>query len=502
MASKENLLIQRNELRALLTKLPEILDKDPEKWYPQIARGIIFLKRKQDVLPPETRDYLIPIFDRATHILYKEAAYGKTIEKEEVNGDLRGLRAHLNMVNLSQEISKGFEAELEEIPERFIPIDELIAAYPDMLSRFDTIEEGIDFTNIGVRHPLTGMQYSFKLPLDDTSYHKGGIARLSVEILAGSRLSMLQSEIPWHDVDIYTVNKDGQETRRTAKLVGADEQGIEVATGHEYNFTQYANGRDTTQNQALLGRDGLHYSDAAYEAARTGHIEVVGHYIPDRAIYGVDRYPTRIDDKNIILAKPRGIMRYIKALAEEKALSFDYLPINQNLDLGIYWLVLAKKWAKEPDTFPDRMQRMFYVAKQMGQTREDEKDVMDALTRAHIHTPFFDINHTFSGEVGVARWIGGKLVKQIDREFGWTYGIPSGLEFVRTPGDTELIKVSIDGYQYDPAEERKIKEQWGIFVNSCNRRLQDYNSLGIDPAERYFTDVDMQGLPDYIQEIM
>lgn len=500
--SKEHLLSQRNELRFILTRLPLILDGDPRTWYKAIAKDIVYLHRRRDVLPPEMREYLAPIFNRAKHILHKEAEAGKTLSSNDINDELIGTRAHINMIGLSQQVSEQFSTELEPIKERVVSIDELIVKNPKRLSRHIEEEDGITFTMIGVRHPTNGEEYFFKLPLDNFSYHKGGIARLMLEIYAGARSSMQLCEIPWNDVDVYTIGGDEEECRDRAKLIGADVQGIEIANGDKFDFSQYANGRDMTFNQVCLGVDGLHYSDAAFQAAQTGHIELVGHYIPDRAIYGFDRYPVKLNNEPLILAKPRGMMRYIKSLAEGKALSFDYLPVNQNLDFGIYWLVLARKWAKTQDSFADRMQKMFYICRQMGQTRDNENGIMDSLSRIHVNYPFFNLEHEFKGEAGVARWIGGKLIKQLDREFGWLNELPSGVKFIRREGDTTPKTVSIEGFQYDPEEGQWIVSGWEQFTNDCRNRLKIYEDLKITPAERYFVEVDTQGLPDYIQELM
>ncbi len=500
--TKENLVAQRKEFRALISQLPAVLDLEPKYWYGSVARRVLRAEKNLGNFSPEMREYLIPIFDATRVILREEAEHGRVLRSKSISDEMRGERAHINMISLSQEMAGRLEIETDEVPERFISTEELVASHPDVLSLSRSVEGGIEYSKITVRHPVGDKSSSFKLPIDDYSYHKGGISRLMLGVHANAPVAILKNEIPWNDVDIYTVSDNEQAARENAKLVGADEQGIEVAKGSSFNFTQYANGRDMTQNQVCLGRDGLHYSDAAFEAAKTGHIELVGHYIPDRAIYGVDRFPIRIDGSDLILAKPRGLMRYIKALSEGKARSFNYLPLNQNLDLGVYWLVLARKWANKPDTFPDRMQKMYYLAKQMDQVRDGEDSVIDVLNRVHSNYPFFDLEQAFDGEVGTARWLGGKLIKQLDREFGWAYRIPSGVEFVRKPNDTEMITVGTDGYSYDPLEGARISNGWKSFVADCNGRFEDYNSLGIASHERYFADVDLQGIPDYIRELL
>jgi len=63
------------------------------------------------------------------------------------------------------------------------------------------------------------------------------------------------------------------------------------------------------------------------------------------------------------MAKPRGLgQRLLKFVAEGKLTAFELMPVNSNMNIDIYSLFLAKKWAKR-DNAPELMQRLFYLVK-------------------------------------------------------------------------------------------------------------------------------------------
>jgi len=184
-------------------------------------------------------------------------------------------------------------------------------------------------------------------------------------------------------------------------------------------------------------------------------------YVANKAIYGIDKMIIQGE----LIAKPRGLMRLIKAVVEGKALSFDHIPLNSLLDLGTYPLFLAKRWQNK-DQFSEHLQRMFYLLKQMNQTKEGEKDIFDTLERAHQEYPYFDFDSEVRFPIEVVRWKSRKLIKQIDREMGWQFRIPTGMEITRVPGDNIPRKISLEGFVYEKAFNRGGDDTDGLGIGN------------------------------------
>ncbi len=79
-------------------------------------------------------------------------------------------------------------------------------------------------------------------------------------------------------------------------------------------------------------------------------------------------------------------------------------------------------------------------------------------------------------QVGLARWLGGKLVKLADRRFRQEERVASGMGLERTPGDTVPYRVSLDEYVPDATRIASAQAGWSRFVMECNRRTQAYQA--------------------------
>lgn len=310
-------------------------------------------------------------------------------------------------------------------------------------------------------------------------WHKGGPARAVLGVIADSPVSMQESEFPWNDFDAMVANK--MINKKAALKIGVDADGIEYMGEDELNFPRYCAGRDTTQNQVCLGSEGIYFSDEALFTAVSGHTRAENEYVSNKAIYGFDT----VIVEGVVLAKPRALMRLVKALVEGKALSFDYLPLNACLDFGTNTLFLAKRWSKK-ENFSENLQKMFYLLTMMDQTRADEKNVLDTLERVHTEYPFFDFNSEVRLPIEVLRWKSRKLIKQMDREMGWRFHIPTGLEVQRSHGDTIAKFISLDGFIL--TENNSItEERWSGFLKRCEQRTYEYRKEGLTAYEKIFT---------------
>ncbi len=493
--------IAREEFRGIAALVPGIMQQeDPRRWYRDMRTRVHAVKRGLNALPEESSSFLRPIVEKVYGSLREESRswreiYGpidlQSIPPEELpalNEEI-GLRADMFLMGVSREMAANFESSLKPVKETIIPLEELLASHPDQLRSYQEQRGSMSFTMFGIKHPYSGEWHDFILPFTPSVLHKGGAVRAALDVFADARPSMVASELPFNDFDAVFVG-DEQQARHEATLMGVDPDGAESA-GESFDFTKFCNGRDTTQNQICLGRDGLHFSDAAYSSAKTGHTEIVGLYIANKAIYGIDQ----LYNHGIPLVKPRGLMRLVKAVAEGKAITFGHRDLNKYQDIGLYSIFLAKKWQKRED-FGILLQNEFELLKQMGQVREGEKDIYDMLTRAHHEYPFFDIDSYIKDICDVARWKSRKFARQLDREWGWFNSVPSGVEYPRHPGDTDARIITLNGFTSSPAEADKFVKRWPSFVNDCRIRTKKYNGLGVSIQDRLFYTQEVDILPD------
>lgn len=483
MRSKEHLQEARDELRTIVSQVPEVMEGNPRHWYRGITRKILTLEQTLPILPPETQEFMGPVIKKTKETLREEARGSSALSS--VDEETRGVRAEILIKSLSRDMAERFEAEVDPVTENVISLDQLITQHEGEIKRGTQERNGEIQQTLSVRHPLTAAWHTFPLPPSESMWYKGGVARLMLDIHAQAGPERLAAELPWNDRDVVFVGDEAQALAQ-AQTVGVGLDGVEKL-GEEFDFNAYCFGRDTTQNQVCLGRNALHYSEKAYHAAKTGEIEVVGEYMKNRALFGNDQF----EYEHVKLVKPRGLMRLMKFVAEGKAESFQYYPINANIDLGIYWMVLARKWEKKED-FGYLMQRLFELGKRMGQTDEGEHDVYDALRRSHTQYPFFDLDRQIETSVDVARWLSRKIARQVDREFAWEYSIPGSLIYSRQEGDTIPQEISLRGFEPSDEEARRIASEWSPFAQECRYRTRRYQELGIDPLERHFYDMDTE----------
>lgn len=249
----------------------------------------------------------------------------------------------------------------------------------------------------------------------------------------------------------------------------------------QLNFPRFARGRDTDQNQCCIGSDGLYFTQAVFTAAKTGHISIIGEYIANKAIYGIDKTVIA----NVTLVKARGLMRLLKNVAENKALSFDNKPVNNNFDVGIYILFLAKKWSKR-ENFASLLQNLFYLLKQIGQTEATDQSIVDYLERAHQKYSFFDFDREINSKLDLTRWKMKKLGKQFDRETAMLFNLPSGVNLVRKPDDEIPERISLGSFVSDESESEKIISWWPNFLNESRERTANNPNESMSMYDRLF----------------
>ncbi|MBP9781126.1 hypothetical protein KBC89_00540 [Candidatus Woesebacteria bacterium] len=476
MFQTEILQSDREVSRLYTAGLSEALDTNPpNSWWRSIAYKIIFFERHLGEIQSA------PIRD---HIQIKIAELKLILR----NSQYLPMKSPLDIVeytekiimSLSMEMALIFEETREPIGEHIVSLDTLVDNYPQRLRKKESVLNGTSVINLEIRHPdpVIDQWYSIPIPNQKMIWHKGGPARALLNLIADAPLSMQIAEFPWNDFDVITAGNDVYDT---AISIGVDPDGVEYMGENTLNFSRFAYGRDTDQNQCCLGSDGLHYSTAALKAAQTGHINLVGKYIANKAIYGVDS----MYYEGISLIKPRGLMRLVKNLVEGKAISFDYKPINANFDIGIYVLFLAKKWSKRSN-FPELLQKLFVLLQQMGQVRSGENSIIDVLERAHKTYPFFDFDREIETKTDLTQWKAKKIVKQFDRELAWLFDFPTTLELTRSINDMEPITISLDSYSISDTASSEIEKWWEDYLNQSKARTAQFESIGITQYQRIF----------------
>lgn len=475
MSVAEGLNSDRLTLREKISRFPEAMEGAPSSWWRQTARTLMRFERELgDFSDPAMRAYFQTQIDRAK-------AYLRTGASRPAGNDSEIAHAAEDLImQLSMEMAIRFEPKIEEMETHFIGLADLTAMHPDRFQTHRIPLNGGHATILRVKHPVEDSWQEIPLPENEKIWHKGGPARAVLNAVANAPLSMQKSEFPWNDLDVVVAG-DEQRGAHVSCLIGVDPEGIEHMGEEDLNFERFCLGRDTEQNQVCLGADGLYFSEAAYQSSLTGHVDIVGEYMANKAIYGTDKVVL----DSITMAKARGLMRLVKVVVEGKALSFPYKPVNANLDMGIYSLFLARKWAKK-DRFPEYMQRMYEVLRQMGQVRQDEKNMRQVLERAHREYPFFNFDSDINDFVDLVRWKSRKLAKQVDRETAWQFGLPTDLKLERRPGDDQPYNIFLNGFQPDAAESAEAWPWWERFLEESKARTARFEASGVTYMQRLF----------------
>ena len=485
MSKQESLQTTRENVRKTISQFPQILENNPETWWRSSFRMIYgFGKELETNFEPRIRDYFKPQIDGLVEQL--RVASNIKIEIPETENESEKLTKFAQItdqmiMDYSMKIAGAFEKKDIRIKSGFIPLEKMVENQPQRFKTEERLVNGEPCVMLQVKHPTEESWIEIPLPKKGGLWHKGGSARVVLDVVANAPPSMQKSEFPLHDYDVVVAN--GRNNKKTALNIGVDADGVESMGEDELNFGRYCAGRDTTQNQVCLGMEGLYYSKEAWKTATTGHTRIENEYVANKAIYGFDKITIQGES----MAKPRGLMRLIKAVVEGKVLSFDHIPLNSKFDMGTNTLFLAKRWSSpsKKEKLPEYLQKMFFLLKQMGQVRENETNIFDTLERAHSENPYFDFDSEVRFPIQVVRWKAKKLVKQIDREMGWKFKIPTDMKIVRKPGDNIPQKISLEGFVFDQ-NQPDINDKWQEFLDRSRQRTKEYDSMELSAYEKTF----------------
>ncbi len=411
-------------------------------------------------VPPETLEFWSEYGEPVMDVLVHEV---RPVGGQQTDSSIsRAKRAIQVMHEVSDVFCRDEEVVTVERIIHHLDFDELC----QMSDRFQTAikvdETGAERRYFYIRSPKRNEWFEYPIPNTNAVLHKGGLGRTILKVLYNDDRELTEAELPPHDYDYIAVKcKDAE---NDLKGLRADPDGIEEVLTIDLHILM--NNRDLDINNAFVGQDGLVFAESAYWAARTGKIGIVA---TKRGIYGSEIFY----HEGVRLIKNRGMMRLLKTVAEGKATSFDSLPLNEQVDLGIYWLVLIKRFASQP-SYPLFADRLFELAKQMHQVHDGEETIYDVLDRVHTRYPFYNFDGRPLDEEGVARWLGRKLIKQVDKKYRDVYEIPSLLDLVRTRGDTNPYEVSLANYVPNTQRLEHIKAGWNSYLARCRRRTAEF----------------------------
>ncbi len=458
--------------KKILKEIEFILDRQPlERMWVSVARYLLRLKLNLDQQPPDVQAFvqghLLPVLD----ILRDQASWRERTDAALEPNHVRSVAGQEALHAMADHLAEH-RLEHRETEIRQIGWDQILEDGEHFQMSEKHLENGekvnVLHMRIGADHPW----HEFIIPPNEQLMHKGGASRVLLKIFAGAPMDLIIPELPVNDVDAVGCGEK-TEIQRGALMMGADIEGIEMVENFD-NMRQLLLDRDMDMNQAFLTHEGLVFTEAAMRAARTGNI-TLGE--GDRGIYGsevlyFDRVP---------LAKNRGSYRLMKMVVEGKARSFEYTPLNKQIDLGIYWLVLARKFAKKKNA--GALLRRFYdLGKQMGQTREGEEDIYAVLDRVHEDYPFFRFDEAKMDEAGHMRWLARKLFRVAERSFRRERGFPSGLHLEREPFDEVPFTACLFQDQPVPEREREVVGDWPDFEERCRERSEGLERIEVRRA--------------------
>lgn len=453
---------RRDAYIEILQRLQDgILAAPPHRWWFRTCRSLYGLIRNPESVDPAIRAYVLAQAEAVLRVLDEHARETRAFPPKDAAG--RARRAQDVIHHIAHAIHEEPKSEERLVIWR-IPFEEIAGVAPD---RFRLVGSPPgDVPHILMRAGPDAAWTRVDLPRIPSVMYKGGVARVVLKIAGGSPVALLRAELPINDVDIIACGQRPAATAEAFRL-GADAGGIEWTASFEDVQTLMA-GRDLDVNQCLLNSDGLLCTEEAIAAARTGKIH---HKAGDRGLYGTEVLYYEGEP----LVKNRGVYRLAKFLVEGKARAFDFSVLNEQVDLGIYWLVLTRKLIRRRDA-GRLLNRLYALCDRIGQVRAGEKSVYDALDRVHAEYPFFNFDDGSLDEVGVAYWLSSKLARLADRVFRQAHAIPMGLRFPRREGDTDPYEVTLDGYEEDALLDRRTADGWDDFLTRCRDRTERYRA--------------------------
>jgi hypothetical protein len=435
-------------LRELTIDMQQILLRPPERWAHNFCR---FVYQHEKALHEAPDSYPAPLAEFLRQHLprFKEALRTATARVDPEQAATAFERATAMIHDFSEHLFHLQDRKFALKPQvQSIALETLASRLPSE-----------------VKDTITVRGHAFPRPQSESLCHKGGLPRVLTKLLAGASESTIAIELPANDLDVIVVS-GSREALAEAERYKISRDGIELVD--ELNFERIFASRDLDLNGCVVTKDELVFATWAHQSAREGKVSIIP---AARGLYGTEFF---FDQDGVLLAKNRGLARLVKSVVEGKAEAFDVLPRNKQVDLGIYWLILARRFgAKEHSE--TLMNRLFDVAKSLGQTREGDASPLDFLKGVHERYPFFSFSDSSLDDAGVVRWLAGKLNRQTERFFRQAVGVfnPNNLE--RAQGDTVPTTITLEAIVKTPSSEG-FSAGWAQFVAECDTRREVHSA--------------------------
>jgi len=447
------------DLGRIFQKCLEILQGNSSNWFTRLYRTLLKERQRIEALPEEEQIFLKQNIDEVID-LFQSWARPEGKKKPVVTGSNDSELSFSEIKKRIHQLEKVFEFKKEAAPSMKIDscsIEKLTALFPEQIQL--TTKDGRQALKFRENQKQDWVEVN--VPQSDTVFYKGGVPRVLTKILAGADPALLKAEIPMNDIDIiaWSNGEDQEEIVREATALGADLEGIEMVE-NDQPLQEVLKGRDVDLNQCFFGKNGLVFSDNALRAAETGSIDIMDP--TERGLWGSESYYYSKD--NLKLIKGRGLYRLFKFIAEGKAKSFVQIELNRQNDMGIYWLVLARKFSRKQNA-GQLLNRLYEIGKRAGQTLEGEQDIYDVLNRAHDQYPFFEFSDAQQSTEDIVLWLSRKLAKLADRQFRHEQGMKSEQFHERFEGDENKEVISLEGYVDDEQKNQETAAKWQSFVS-------------------------------------
>jgi hypothetical protein len=430
---KQTATSEVKKFEATLEKIWFVInEKSPRNWLKEVSQ-LLQEEKEKATQNPVLNNFWTQHIDQVESLI-KESANITEIDAEDFEEKI-SLRTQSLLTEIRSHIEFAFDTE---------KIKMLKKSWDQILQSSNKNYKLLQESNKGKTTLLVtnseGKQYKFPIPSVNNLAHKGGVCRLLLKIINNAPKELIDAELPLNDYDVVGV-VENKEVRENAISLGLTEEGIEPAA-HELNFSELAAGRDLDINQVFLTKDGLIFSEAAQRAAVSGEINIPAQ---DRGTYNNNLIPI----ENGCLVSDWGMFRLLKFVTEGKAKSFSFTPLNKQIDMGAYLLRLVGKFSKKSNNH-ELIEKMFYLAKQMGQVRDDEQSIFDFLKRLSLKygkIPNKESSHEYK-QINFARWFTIRNLRSINRAFLEQSGIRQKLPLKRQPNDMTPYDVSLDGFAY------------------------------------------------------
>lgn len=352
-----------------------------------------------------------------------------------------------------------------------------------------------------------GNEYQFPLPAKHGTSEvcfKGGLARIVAKIALGEDIS---GELPVHDVDLVVFGKGESSLKEIADKYKTNVRDIERLEDGSYE--KYCATRDSTFNEVLVNSKGVFISFNALSSMYQGYTQTADDNTSESlfnkhtfSVYKPDLVTgkEKTSDQFVYVGKERfpspvALSRMFKLLVDGKC---DGVVVPEGIrktDVGIYWLVMARKILAEEDPMikEAKMERMLTLAKFVdspfytGLPDNQKHDPEAFLERIKKAYPNFDMEGSLSDK-DMVLWIVQKLRNQIIRAYMNSVGQSEekGLQRKLEVSDLDLEVITLppmEAYGVENQEKKAMDSQEKRKIQKTREVIGIFNNFSIEPSE-------------------